>query len=166
LAVLALLAVTLQSLVFSGASFSDVDSTSASFTAGSVSHSILPSGTFALNADPIRAGGTKTAVLTITGGPDVAASYTLSRIGLVDVPASAAFSNVLRLTVDDVTGGAPGSNLYDGVAGGFGSVTLGVIANGQSRQYLFTLRYPAAQATRALMGASMTMELEFVGVSQ
>lgn len=162
LVVLALLAVTLQSLVLSGASFSDVDATtSASLLAGSVSHT-NSAGTMLLSADYLRPGLSSSGTLTITGGPDVPATYTLTCVSLSDAPASPGLSATLQLRIDDVTGGAV---LYRGAANGFTSTTLGVIADAQSRQYTFTLTYPTAAADRALMGATMAMQFEFVGVS-
>lgn len=162
LVVLALLAVTLQALVFSGANFSDTDSASASFTAGSVSHDNPAAGSFVLKADPIWGGGSKTETLRITGGPDVPATYVLTCTEITDNPTSAAFSTVLQLHIRDVTNGV---DLHYDVAANFVSANLGVIAPGEFRDYEFTLTYPAASANRSLMGASMTMDLEFVGVS-
>jgi hypothetical protein len=164
LTVLTLLAVTLDSLVFSGANFSKGEAdTSASFIAGSVSHTAttVVQG-FALNADPIVAGLPKTQTLTINGGPDVPAQYFLTCIGITDDPNAAAFSQVLQLQIHDVTAG---TDLHNGIAADFVSANLGVIAPGETRDYDFTLTYPAASADRALMGASMTMDLEIVGVS-
>jgi hypothetical protein len=162
LVVLALLAITLQAVVFSGASLTDADTTSGSFTAGSVSHQNPAAGGFALSAAPLIAGGSKSQDLTITGGPDVPATYILANLGVTDEPAAAAFSTVLRLRIQPLPAGA---DLYNNIAANFVSADLGVIAPGVSRTYRFTLTYPAASANRSLMGAAMTMQLEFVGVS-
>jgi len=162
LAVLTLLAVTLHSLVFSGANFSGDDSTSASFTAGSVSLDNPAENDFILRAEPIRAGGTKQTTLTIGGGPDVPASYTLVLKSLTDSQTTPTLGSVLQLQIDDVT---VGMNVYQGPAAGFVSADLGVLGDGDTKNLQFTLTYPAAQADRALMGASMEMRLEFIGVS-
>lgn len=162
LVILTLLAVTLQSLVFSGASFSDTDSASASFQAGSVGHSNTAADTFVLDVGCLRPGLSRNATLTIAGEPDVPAAYGLYCTDVTDVPAARALSAVLQLQIDDLTGGA---SLYDGPANGFASATLGVIAPTDVRQYRFTLTYPASAADRALMGASTTLTFEFVGVS-
>ena len=45
-------------------------------------------------------------------------------------------------------------------------MSLGAIAPGASQQYRFTLTYPTAAANIALQGASMTLRLQFTGVSQ
>lgn len=162
LVVLSLLAVTLQSLVFSAANFADAGETSASVVAGSVSHTNSAAGTFVLNAEYLRPGLSAQGSLTITGGSDVPATYTITRVSLADAPAAPALSGVLQLRIDDATSGA---TLYDGVAGGFTSAYLGLIAEGEVRQIVFTLTYPLAAADRALQGASMTMQVEFAGVS-
>jgi hypothetical protein len=162
LVVLALLAVSLQSLVFSGASFTGTDQASASFTSGSVSHLNDMAGAFVLDAPHLRPGASHQGTLTITGGPDVPAVYTLTRLSLADVPSSPALSDVLDLTIEDLTAG---TTVYAGAASGFTSASLGIIMPGSARQFRFTLAYPTAVADRALLGATTTIELEFAGVS-
>jgi hypothetical protein len=164
LAVLALLAWTLQSLVFSGASFTDTEiSAGHTFTAGSVSHANTHVGAFIIDVEPFRPGAVRTQTVTITGGPDVPAAYTVSRLSVVDEPVSPALSSVLVLRVEDVTGAA--QTLYEGALADFTVANLGVLADGDQRVLQFTLTYPAAAATRELQGASTLVELEFVGVS-
>ncbi len=164
LAVLALLAWTLQSLVFSGANFSGGEASAGhTFTAGSVSHTNSHAGAFIIDVEPFRPGAVRTQTVTITGGPDVPATYTVSRLSVVDEPASRALSSVLQLRIEDVTGAA--QTLYDGALADFTVANLGVLADGDQRVLQFTLTYPAAAATRELQGASTLVELEFVGVS-
>ncbi len=164
LAVLALLAWTLQSLVFSGANFSGSEASAGhTFTAGSVSHTNSHAGAFIIDVEPFRPGAVRTQTVTITGGPDVPATYTVSRLSVVDEPASPALSSVLQLRIEDVTGAA--QTLYEGALADFTVANLGVLADGDQRVLQFTLTYPAAAATRELQGASTLVELEFVGVS-
>jgi hypothetical protein len=164
LVVLALLAWTLQSLVLSGASFSASElSAGHTITAGSVSHTNSHAGAFIIDVEPFRPGGVRTQTVTITGGPDVPATYTISRLSVVDDPVAPALSSVLELRIEDVTGAA--QTLYDGLLAGFTVANLGVLAEGDERLVRFTLTYPTAGAVRELQGASTTIQLELVGVS-
>ncbi|MBN2204257.1 MAG: hypothetical protein JW767_04465 [Thermoleophilia bacterium] len=164
LVVLALLAWTLQSLVLSGANFAGNDvSAGHTFTAGSVSHTNSHAGAFIIDVEPFRPGAVRTQAVTLTGGPDVPAAYTVSRLSVVDEPASPSLSSVLQLRIEDVTGAT--QVLYEGALADFTVANLGVLADGDQRVLQFTLTYPAASATRELQGASTLVEFEFVGVS-
>lgn len=164
MAVLALLAWTLQSLVLSGANFAgDEASAGHTFTAGSVSHTNSHAGAFIIDMEPFRPGAVRTQTVTITGGPDVPAAYMVSRLRVVDELAGPALSSVLRLRIEDVTGAA--QVLFDGALAEFTVANLGVLADGEQCVLQFTLTYPAAAATRELQGASTLLELEVVGVS-
>lgn len=164
LAVLALLAWTLQSLVFSGANFAGTEESAGhTFAAGSVSHTNSHADAFIIDVEPFRPGASRTQTVTITGGPDVPAAYTVSRLSVVDEPVGAALSSVLQLRIEDVTTAT--QTLYEGTLADFTVANLGVLADGEQRVLQFTLTYPAAAATRELQGASTLVELEFVGVS-
>ena len=166
LVVLALLAVALQSLVFSGANFtSSSGNPGNTFTAGSLSHVNSKNGQVVLNAANLRPGQSQNGSLTITGGGDCSAGYTISKVSLTDTPASPALSAALTLTIDDMTTGAAVPE-WSGAASTFSSVTIDTIAPGAGamRTYRFTLSYPTAKAVPALQGASMTLRLQFTGV--
>jgi len=166
LVVLALLAVALQSLVFSGANFtSSSGNPGNTFTAGTFGHTNSKDGVLVIDAAGLWPGGSaKTGTLTITGTGDFSGAYTLTKAGVVDAPAAPGLSNALTLRIEDITG-AP-QTLSNTTVAGFTTVSLGTIAPGASRQYRFTLTYPTAAADTALQGASMTLHLQFTGVAQ
>ena len=166
LVVLALLAVALQSLVFSGASFtSSSGNPGNTFTAGTFGHTNSKDGVLVIDATGLWPGcGAKTGTLTITGTGDFSGAYTLTKAGVVDTPADPGLSNALTLRIEDITGTAV--TLSNTTVAGFNTVSVGTIASGASRQYRFTLTYPTAAANAALQGASMTLRLQFMGVSQ
>jgi spore coat-associated protein N len=165
LLVLALLALTLQSVVFSGASFvAGSANPGNAFTAGSLSHVNSRAGTFVLDATRIRPGQSKSGTLTIAGGGSVTGAYTISKANVVDTPALPGLSNTLTLRIRDVTG-APATLYNNGTVAAFTSVPAGSIAPGVHRTYEFTLTYPLASANSALQGDSMVLTLQFTGVS-
>jgi spore coat-associated protein N len=161
LAVLALLAVTLQTLVFSGADFTSLSSNpSQSFTAGTVSHINDRENQAILTATNLRPGASSApGLVTITGGEDVPAAYSVVK-GTV-TPATG-LAQVLYLRIEDAAGGPA---LFDNALSAFGTVGLAMIAPGDSKTYRFTLYWPVGTADPALQGASITVPLEFVGVS-
>jgi hypothetical protein len=164
LVVLALLAITLQSLVFSGASFlGSSKNPSQSFVAGTVSHVNDHAGLAIVSATNLRPGASSQGAVTLTGGPDVSAAYSAINAGITDIPASPALSGVLQLRIEDVTG-AP-QTLYNGALSAFGTVGLATIGPGVVRTYRFTLTWPLAAADAALQGASTTVAVQFLGVS-
>ena len=164
LLVLALLAVVLQSLVFSGASFTSGSTNPGdAFTAGTLSHVNSKSGQVVLSASGLRPGQSSSGSLTITGAGDLSARYSIDVASLVDMPASPALSGVLRLTIDDMTSGAAVQE-WSGLVSSLGTVTLDTIAPGAVRTYRFTLDFPTATAVSGLQDAAMTLRLRFTGV--
>ena len=165
LLVLAILAVTLQSFVFSNASYTAGSSKPANtFTAGTLTHSNPMDGQVVLAAVGLRPGGpAQSGTLTITGGGTVAGAYTISKVSLTDTPAAPALSAALTLRIEDVTGAA--ATLYQGTPAAFASVATGSIAPGSPRTYRFTLSFPAANAPSSLQGATMLLRLQFTGVT-
>ena len=165
LAVLALLAVALQSIVFSGASFtSSSRNPDITLVAGSLGHTNSRDGELVVDAAGIMPGASRSGTLTLTGTGDLAGAYTLANSGVVDMPASPGLSTALVLTVEDVT--ATPRTLSSTTLASFSSVSLGVIAPGAARQYRLTLSYPPGVADPGLQGASTTIGLQFTGVTQ
>lgn len=164
LLVLALLAVTLRSLVFSGASFvSSSYNPSQSFTAGTVSHVNSCDNEAILSAAGLRPGQSVQGDVVLTGGEDVAAAYAAVNAGISDAPASPALSAALQLRIEDVTG-APAVQ-YNGPLSAFDTVGLATIAPGESRTFRFTLTWPAVADDPGLQGATTSVAVQFVGVS-
>jgi hypothetical protein len=164
LLVLAVLAITLQSLRTSGASYAAASANPANvFVAGNLSHVNDWNGQVMLVASGLEPGDTSSGTLTLAGTGTGAGSYTLRASSLVNVPVSPALSGRLHLTIDDVTG-TP-TTLWEGTVAAFASADLGDIAPGASRSYLITVDYPGGTNDSALQGARMTLVLQVEGVS-
>ena len=164
LLVLALLAVTLQSLVFSGASYTKTSANPGNaFTAGRLGHTNSKAGQVVLSATNLQPGQTTNATLAIAGSGSLTGAYTISKASLVDTPVSPGLSNALTLLIEDITTGA--TTLYNGTASAFTSASAGSIAPGATKTFRFTLTYPATPVDPALQGAAMTLRLQFTGVT-
>jgi hypothetical protein len=164
LAVLALFGVVLQSLVFSGASFTRGSANPGNaFAAATLSHTNSKNGLVVLAANDLRPGQTSTTgSLTVTGGGTLTGTYSIGKASVVDTPVSPSLSSALNVIIEDTTGTPV--TLYSGPISAFTSVPAGTIASGQTRSYRFSLYYPLANATSALQGANMTLTLQFTGV--
>jgi hypothetical protein len=164
LVVLALLALTLHTVVFSGASFTAGSATPANIVvAGVLTHVNSQEGQVMISASNLVPGVSRSGTMTLTGTGTVDGVFTLSAASLINTPVSPRLSDVLTLTVDDLTG-AP-QNLYRGTISGLASVGLGTIAAGASHTYRLTLSYPAGANDAALQGATMTLGLNVTGVA-
>jgi spore coat-associated protein N len=164
LIVLTLLAVALQSPVFSDASFTASQQAPGNvFAAGTLSHLNSRAGALVIDAADLRPGQSTQGTLTISGGGSVAGAYTLSKTSVVDVPSSPGLSSALALRIQDTTGTV--ATLFDGTVSAFTSVSLGSIAPGVTRQYLFTLTFPSSSAVPGLQGARTSLGLAFRGVT-
>jgi spore coat-associated protein N len=164
LLVLALLAVTLQSLVFSSASYTKTSANPGNaFTAGSLGHTNSKAGQAVLNATNLRPGQTTNASLTITGTGTLSGTYTITKVSLVDTPATPGLSKTLTLLIQDV--GTTTTTLYNGTASAFTTAAVGSIATGASKTIRFTLTYPSTGIDPALQGAAMALRVQFTGVT-
>lgn len=161
LATLGLLTASLQYVGFSGASFVSASKNPANaLTAGTLSHTNSRDGEVIISADRLRPGESRSETVTITGGGDLSAVYTISRSGLSDATGLAA---ALTMRIDDV---GAGTTLFNDRITAFDSVPAGAIAPGASRTYRFTLAYPAAAADAALQGASLSLGVMITGATQ
>ena len=164
LLVLGVLAVTLQSLVFSDASFTAVShNPSHSVAAGSVDHANDRDGVAIVTATGLRPGASGQGSVTLSGAGDAPAAYWAVAAGITDTPTTPGLSTVLQLRIEDVTG-AP-QTLYDGALSAFSTVALSTIASDEVRTYSFTLSWPAAADEPALQGSTTSVIVQFVGVS-
>ncbi len=164
LVVLAVLAFTLNALVFSGASFTAGSANPASvFVAGSLSNSNDQSGQVMLNASGMAPGASSVGTMKLTNSGNVSGAFTLNPTSLANTRASPRLSDALVLTVADVTGTA--TTLYQGSVSAFSAASLGTIAPGAARSYQLTLSFPAGTNSAALQGATMTLALQVTGVS-
>lgn len=165
LVVLALCALTINSVGFSGASYVAPSANPVNiFATGTLLHSNSQDGGVVVAASGMAPGDSAVGTMTVTGGGTIAGAYTLSASGLVDVPSSPRLSSALTLTVEDRTG-AP-ITLYSGPLSDLTSVGMGVISVGATRTYRVTLAYPAGTNVAALQGASSSLALAVTGVSQ
>ena len=165
LVVLALCTLTINSVGFSGASYTGATANAANvLTTGTLLHSNSKDGSVVVAAANMAPGDSAVGTMTLTGGGTVDGAYTLSSSGLVDVPISPRLSAALNLIVEDRT--AATITLYSGPVSGFTSVSMGVIAVGATRTYRVTLAYPAGTNVAALQGASSSLALAVTGVSQ
>ena len=165
LVILALLGFTLQTVAFSGASFTAHSSNAANvFVTGSLLHINDQDSRVMISASGLCPGDSAVGTMTLTGTGTVSGVYSLDATGLVNVPASPRLSDALTLWIQDVT--AAPVTLYQGTVTAFSSAALGTIDVGGSRTYRLTLAYPAGTAVAALQGASLAAGLRVTGVSQ
>ena len=82
-----------------------------------------------------------------------------------DTSAASALSHALTFTIDDVSGQGS-ETLWAGPLASLGTQHLGTLATGQTRNLRFTLTFPESQATPALQGASTSVRLAILEVSQ
>jgi hypothetical protein len=164
LLVLAVLAVTLQTLVFSDAKFTTASSSASNvWASGTLTQTNSMADQVVVNGADLRPGQTATGTLTITGGGDGSGAYTLAKANLIDTPASPGLSNTMQLLIQDITSGS--TTIYTGTVAAFTSSSLGTIAPGVAKTYRVTLTYPSS-ATANLQGAALSLTLQFTGVSQ
>lgn len=164
LVVLALLAVALESLVYSDASFTAGSANPANvFTAGSLSHTNDKAGAVIVDASDLRPGMSKEGTVTITGTGTLTGVYSLNKGAVVDDPATPGLSTTLDLFIQEAGATTP---LYDDRVSLLpATLALGPIAPGASRTYMIRLTFPLARADGALQGATMTLPLQFMGVA-
>jgi hypothetical protein len=163
LVVLAVLAITLQSLRLSGASYAAASVNPANvFVAGSLSHVNDRNGQVMISASGFEPEDSAEGTMTLKGTGTITGAYTLSASSLVNAPVSPALSDKLYLTIEDVTAA---ETLWEGYVTAFVSTGLGDIAPEESRSYRVTLDYPDGTNDSALQGATMTLVLQVDGVS-
>ena len=165
LVVLGLLAFTLRSVAFSDASFTARSVAPANvFTAGTLLHTNSQNGQVAIAASDLTAGDSSTGTMTLIGTGNVSGVFTLNGTALVNTPSTPKLSDVLVLTVEDITHAT--QTLYHGTVSSFSSAGLGTIGAGETRTYRLTLAYPSGTVNASLQGSALTLSLLVTGVSQ
>jgi hypothetical protein len=162
LAVLGLLAVALDSLAFSDASFTAGSSAVATVTAGDLHHANDHDGRLLIDAAGLAPGDVRGGRMSLTGLGDLNGRYTLSSAGLSERPSAPRLADTLDMTIVDET---HGTSLYRGPVSGFSSVDLGIIGPGDARSYSLTLSYPEGDVDARLQGATLTLALRVAGVT-
>jgi len=157
---------------FSGAAFSyKTANPNNTFTAGILTHS-GPAGAI-LTAANMKPGDTATGTATIANTGTIAGALSLAQSGLADTPGGngGALSDVLQLTVEDVT--APGAPVvkYTGLLKDMPSTLLGTLAAGGSSTYEFTVTFPdggepSSNTTgdNRYQGSSLTVQFDWTSV--
>lgn len=160
LAALALLALALGSVMFSGAKFSSRSANSASLAAGSFQlTSSKPSSEAIVSATEMRPGQSREGTITLGNKGDGIATVSVKAAGLTGTTLAAA----IDLTIDDTTSG---TQKWSGKLSAFsaaGSVALGSIATSASRSYRITLSWPSASNSVSLQGTSTSLTFQWSG---
>ncbi len=162
LVVLAGLAFTLHAVAFSGAGFTTSSASPVNvFVAGSLSHTNDQDGRLLIHASDLLPGTSTAGTMTLTATGSLNGVFTLRPADLVNTPTAPRLSDVVTLTVEDITG-TP-RILFSGSVSTFASASLGTIAPGTSRTYSLTLAYPAGTMDASLQGAALTLSLLVTG---
>jgi hypothetical protein len=156
-------------LVGSGANFNATTTNTGSVvTAGILRESNSAKDSAILTAANLAPGGSATGTLDIANTGDLPFTESEVTDGLVDTPASAAFSAYLQLKVSDLgspscsTGCPAPVTLYDGsLRGAVGTADLGTLAPGDTHRYRFTVTYPdgGAGAENPYAGAKAAVDV-------
>jgi len=159
LAGLALISLTLGSVMFSGARFSSRSANSASLAAGSIQLSSTKPNQAIVSATGMKPGVSREGTISIGNEGDVDGALTLEASGL----SGGALAAVLDLEVEDTTSGT--TQKWSGKLDSLSSAGLGKLAPGETRKYLFTLSWPSGSTDPALQGASTSLTFKWSGVS-
>jgi hypothetical protein len=106
-----------------------------------------------LLAQGMKPGESRAGEVTVTNVGDTAGAFALGASGVSQ--SGARLSDVLNLTVQDVTPGRAASQVYNGSLQGLSGVGLGTLQEGEARRYRFTVNVFAG-AGNAYQGASAT----------
>ena len=163
LVVLAGLTFTLQSVAFSGATYTAGSATPVNvFVAGRLTHTNDQDGRLMIRASDLLPRTSAAGTMTLTATGSLNGVFTLSAANLVNTPAAPRLSDVVTLVVEDITG-TP-RTLYTGSVSAFTTVSLGLIGPGAARTYRITLAYPAGTIDASLQGATLTLSLLVTGM--
>lgn len=159
LAALALLAMALGSVMFSGAKFTSKSANTASLVAGSVQLSSTLPNQAIVAASGMKPGVSREGTIKIGNDGNVAGTVTLKASGLTGT----ALAAVIDLKIEDVTSGT--TQKWSGKLGEFTSLALGSFAAETGRSYRFTLSWPSASSEASLQGLSSSLAFQWSGVS-
>jgi len=159
LAALALVALALGTAMFSGASFTSKSANKASLAAGSVQLSSTSPGQAIVNGKEMKPGDVREGTIGIGNEGNVPGRVTLLASGL----SGTALASTLDLKVETVSGG---TQVWGGKLNSFSSVALGSFSAKETRQYRFTLSWPAASSSASLQGTSTSLTFEWSGASE
>ena len=126
-------------------------------------------GSAILHSDALAPGDTTTGEVTIRNAGDAAGAFSLSPSAATNSGAgpTGPLSDVLQLSVSDVTGASP-VPVYDGTLGAFARVALGTFPAGATHRYRFALTYPSgapAEIDNGYQGASASVAFAWDAVA-
>jgi hypothetical protein len=125
-------------------------------------------GSAILHSDALAPGDTTTGEVTIRNAGDAAGAFSLSSAATNSgAPPTGPLSDVLQLSVSDVTGASP-VPVYEGTLGAFARVALGTFPAGAMHRYRFALTYPsgaAAEIDNGYQGASASVSFDWDAVA-
>jgi hypothetical protein len=135
--------------VGSGANFNSSTSNAGGLIkSGTIKQTNSKNGQAILDVTDLAPGSTRNGTLDIKNSGDLDGTFSLTKSGLVDTPASPPFSGKLNLKVDDLgdpdcTSSCPATaTKYDGTVGAMGAINLGVFHPAQTHRYRFTVTFP------------------------
>jgi hypothetical protein len=159
LVAVALLAFVVQSVAFSGASFTATTTNQASFSAGTIKLTNDHDGQVIINSTYLRPGDSSSVVtVNLTNAGTLAGSLSVSAGSITDTPASPALSSVLNVVVVD---NATGTTVYNGPISGLGTLALATLGAGGSHAYRLNLLFDSADANPAVQSCATTVGLLF-----
>jgi hypothetical protein len=161
LGALALVSLALGSAVFSGATFTSTSANSASLAAASVQLSSSTPNQAIVAASGMQPGDSRQGTIAIANKGSAPGSVTLKATAL----SGAALAATIDLRIDDVTGGGSAEK-WSGKLSALGALSLGTLAAGATRDYRFTLSWPAASSEASLQGASTSLTFQWSASAQ
>ncbi|MCL4367841.1 MAG: hypothetical protein M1337_01510 [Actinobacteria bacterium] len=156
----ALLVVAVQTVAVTGAHFTAGTRNPGNlFAVGKVDLSNDREGVVIVNAPSLRPGESSAATtLTLTNNGDYTGPVIVAVGGITDTPASAAFSQIVRLVIIDASGGA---TVYNGPLASLGTLSLTTLAPAQVHAYQFSLTFAAGDGSPSLQGVATSARLTF-----
>ena len=126
-------------------------------------------GSAILHSDALAPGDTTTGEVTIRNAGDAAGAFSVSPSAATNsgAPPTGPLSDVLQLSVADVTGASP-VPVYEGTLGGFARVALGTFPAGATHRYRLALTYPPgapAEIDNGYQGASASVSFDWDAVA-
>jgi hypothetical protein len=133
---------------------------------GAVSIANSRDGQAVFSAGAMRPGEGVSGALRIGNDGDRPGRFAVRPIDVQDVsPNGGKLSERVELVLFDVTNVQSPKTVYAGVPADFGQVDLGVMAPGQSRDYLFAATLPDGEQDNQYQGASLSLGFEWSAVN-
>jgi spore coat-associated protein N len=161
LAALALVSLALGSAIFSGAGFTSKSANSASLATASIQLSTSAANQAIVAATGMKPGDSRQGTIAIGNKGAASGTVVLKMSGL----SGSALATAIDFKLEDVTGGGTVQK-WSGKLGSFASVDLGSFGAATTREYRFTLSWPAAADDASLQGASTSLTFQWHGTAK